>query len=143
MKIFTQKPNSMKNLIFVTLLFIANLTFAQTNPATNLLPALDTLTNTTPVSLTKLVVGHYATVTVATVITKISGTVAGTAALQGSIDGVKYYAISGASNLTLTDVASQGTLWTLTDSPYTYYRVLGTGSGTMAASISAKIVLKK
>jgi hypothetical protein len=133
----------MKNLVFISLLFIANLTFAQTNPATNFVPALDTLTNAVATPLTKFLAAPYSTVTVAVSVTKISGTVAGTVTLTGSIDGVTYYAISGASALTLTDVASQGTLWVLTGNPYSYYKVLGTGSGTMSASISAKVLPRK
>lgn len=133
----------MKQLVFLSLLFLANLTFAQTNPAVNMTATQDTLINAGTTSHVKLLVAHYATVTVATVITKVSGTVGGSVALQGSIDGINYYAISGASNLTLTDVASQGTLWTLTNSPYSYYRVLSTGTGTMRAVVTAKILPKK
>jgi hypothetical protein len=133
----------MKNLVFISLLFIANLTFAQTNPATNFSPTLDTLTNAGTAPLTKMLAAPYSTVTVQVKVTKISGTVGGTATLTGSIDGVTYYAISGASSLTLTDTATQGTIWIVTGNPYSYYKVLGTGTGTMAASISAKILPRK
>ena len=138
-----QNKSQMKNLVFISLLFIANLTFAQTNPATNFVPTLDTLTNTVATPLVKLLFAPYSTVTVAVKVIKISGTVAGTVTLTGSIDGVTYYAISGVSALTLTDVASQGTLWVVTGNPYSYYKVLGTGSGAMSASISAKVLPRK
>lgn len=103
----------------------------------------DTVINSGTTSHVKLLQAHYQTVTVAVRITKVSGTVGGSAALQGSIDGTNYFAISGASNLTLTDVASQGTLWVTTNAPYSYYRVLTTGTGTMRATVSAKILPKK
>lgn len=133
----------MKQFIFLSLLFISGLTFAQTNPATNMVATQDTVINGGTTSHVKLLVAHYPTVTVAVRITKVSGTVGGSAALQGSIDGTNYFAISGASNLTLTDVASQGTLWVTTNAPYSYYRVLTTGTGTMRAIVSAKILPKK
>lgn len=133
----------MKSLILASFLLISSLTFAQTNPATNFVPALDTLTNAGTAPLTKLLVAPYSTVTVQVKVTKISGTVGGTVTLTGSIDGVTYYAISGASSLTLTDTATQGTIWIVTGNPYSYYKVLGTGTGTMAASISAKVLPRK
>ena len=133
----------MKQFVFLSLLFLANLSFAQTNPATNMVATQDTLINGGTTTHVKLLSAHYNTVTVAVVVTKVSGTVGGSVALQGSIDGVKYYAISGASNLTLTDTASQGTLWVLTNAPYSYYRTLGTGTGTMRAVVTAKILPKK
>lgn len=133
----------MKQFIFLSLLFLSSLTFAQTNPATNMVATQDTVINGGTTSHVKLLQAHYQTVTVAVRITKVSGTVGGSAALQGSIDGTNYFAISGASNLTLTDVASQGTLWVTTSAPYSYYRVLTTGTGTMRATVSAKILPKK
>ena len=133
----------MKKILFVFFLFVANLTFAQTNPAVAMTATQDTVINAGTTSHVKLLQAHYNTVTVAVRITKISGTVGGSAALQGSIDGTNYFSISGASNLTLSDVASQGTLWVTTNAPYSYYRVLTTGSGTMRALVVAKILPKK
>lgn len=133
----------MKSLILAFFLLISSLTFAQTNPATNFVPASDTLTNAVAKSLTKLLVAPYSTVTVQVRVAKLSGTVGGTVTLTGSVDGVTYYAISGASSLTLTDTATQGTIWIVTGNPYSYYKVLGTGTGTMSALISAKVLPRK
>lgn len=71
--------------------------------------------------------------------TKISGTVAGTVSLYGSDDGTNYRSISS-TTFTATDVASQGGIWLLTGSPVQYYEVTWTGTGTMAASVRAKLV---
>lgn len=53
---------------------------------------------------------------------KTSGTVAGTAYLQGSLDGVNYLNI-GADSLTFADQAINTQIWTVTTSPYTFYRI--------------------
>lgn len=75
--------------------------------------------------------------------TKLSGTAAGTATIQGSIDGVSYVAIPGQTVDTLTNVTSQGYLWTFSPSPYVYYRIAITGSGTMAVRVYGYMVSKK
>ncbi|TXI13250.1 MAG: hypothetical protein E6Q68_01685 [Polynucleobacter sp.] len=69
------------------------------------------------------------------VATKVSGTLAGTATLQGSIDGVNFVTIGSA--FTLTNVAKSTTIWTVDYGPYSRYRVIFTGSGTMSATGSA------
>jgi hypothetical protein len=105
--------------------------------------ALDTLTNTTPKAASLQVNGYMKTVAVQVTVTKISGVVAGTAVLQGSLDGVSYSNVAGATAFTLTDVASQTASWQLVDPGYLYYRVLFTGSGTMSASFSGIILARK
>lgn len=82
------------------------------------------------------------------VITKISGTVAGTLTFQGSLDGTNFKAatlLDSATNLhtfTATNVASQNFIWYIRPNPYRYVRVSYTGSGTMAASFKAKILTR-
>lgn len=109
----------------------------------------DTVVNTASEVLTKQINGVYSEVTVQVVVTKISGTVAGTVVLQGSIDGTNYVTLNHlaqpAANdtVTNTNVASQSWIWAIGTSKYIYYRVLATGSGTMSATISAKIMVRK
>lgn len=76
-------------------------------------------------------------------VTKLSGTVAGTATIEASIDGTNYVTIPDADTLTLTNVSSQGLLWNFSPSPYVYYRLKITGSGTMAARVYGYMVSKK
>jgi hypothetical protein len=52
--------------------------------------ALDTVTNTTAEAPFLQLNGYMKTVAVQVTLTKISGVVAGTAVLQGSVDGVSY-----------------------------------------------------
>jgi hypothetical protein len=85
-------------------------------------------------------------VTVQVVATKISGTVAGTISLQGSLDGTNFKAITlteastAGPTYTATDVASQNFIWRLSQNPYAYYRVSWTGAGTMSAKFTANIL---
>lgn len=111
--------------------------------------ALDTATNTTATYVALKVTGNYSFISVQYVATKISGTVAGTAVLQVSNDGTTYTTLEAgnvvetANSYTNTDVASQSKVWTVKEPTYLYYRVLVTGSGTMAASYKANLLGKK
>lgn len=85
--------------------------------------------------------GSYSAAAVQVVLTKISGTVAGTTKIQGSLNGTNWEDIGSA--FTHTDVASQAKLFTITSGvPYTYLRVNSTGSGTMKALLTVYYVLK-
>lgn len=80
----------------------------------------------------------YQLVGIQTIITKVSGTVAGTSVLYGSIDGVNF--VSTGDTLTNTNVATNSFLVTKA-TPYKYWRILTTGSGTMSATTAAKIII--
>lgn len=79
------------------------------------------------------------------VLTEISGTTGGTVTLMGSLDGTNYKAIptndtqTSITTLTALDVASQVFTWRLAGSPYPYYRVSWTGTGTMSATVAARL----
>lgn len=107
----------------------------------------DTVTNTGTNYLTNkfLVSGIAQTVTIQWVAVKLSGTVAGTVTLQGSLDGLNFVTLTAnktADNITYTtftatDVASQSTAWVVKYNVFPWYRVTWTGAGTMAATQSA------
>lgn len=75
------------------------------------------------------------------VITKISGTVAGSLVLQGTIDGVNYVNIGSA--VTPTDVALQSGVFALTSHNYITYRISYTGAGTMSAKLNGFWIARK
>lgn len=109
--------------------------------------ASDTVTNTATAYLTSPnSLGAKQTTGVQVVCTKISGTVAGTISLLGTVDGTNYKAIllqgvsTALNTYTATDVASQTFIFMVPNNPYLKYRVSWTGSGTMAASFSAKML---
>lgn len=140
----------------IGLLLVAFLGIAATSQAqlatfynslgTNLLT--DTVTNTgvgvvsttTALSSTQ----DYDGTTIQVVVTKISGTVGGTISLQGSLDGTNWKALNTAetqtalATITAADASAQYH-WRLNGSPFLYYRISWTGTGTMAATVAAKL----
>lgn len=106
-------------------------------------PAIDTITNAVSKSQFAIVNGANVHFTIQSTLTKISGTVAGTVKPQGSIDGITYYDIPNQTALTLTDVASQGAIWVISNSPYQYYKVLVTPSGTQSTKIASLGLVRK
>lgn len=107
----------------------------------------DTVTNTGTGTVTSpRISGAGSNITIALVLTEISGTTAGTVTIQGSLDGTNWKAIptvetqTSITTATALDVASQVFTWRLASSPYLYYRASWTGAGTMAATIAGKIM---
>lgn len=96
-----------------------------------------TITNTTPASVTKEVTGVSSSVSVQFVVTKVSGTIAGKAYVQVSLDGTNYVSID---SMTLTDVATNSQTTEIADNPYRFYKVQVVGSGTMAGTLSGYIL---
>lgn len=98
----------------------------------------DTTDNTATSYVTLPLTLWYNTVTIQSVVTKISGTVAGTVTLQGSIDGTNFVTVNSSyadvTSYSPTNVATSSKLFVVTGSPYRYYRLSYTGAGTMSAS---------
>lgn len=105
-----------------------------------------TVTNTGTSACSLKVSKAYNTVSVQGVFTKTSGTLGGTATLQGSIDGVTWETVpvslvaGGASTYTVTDTASQGKTFVVTGSPFLYYKISWTGTGTMVGTVSGYVL---
>lgn len=132
--------------IFLLLLFLIPLLIAQAQTeakpmiASNGL-AQDTVSNTGTETWTLKVAGFQKTVSVQAVITKISGTVAGTYKLQGSLTGTDYVDIAS-QTASATDVTTNTAIFTAENSKYLYYRVTYTGSGTMSARARCYLVAR-
>lgn len=98
----------------------------------------DTTTNTAESYVTLPIQNWYNTISIQSVVTKISGTVAGTVTLQGSLDGTNYVTVDSnyatVVSYSPTNVATSTKLFVVTGSPYRYYRLSYTGAGTMSAS---------
>jgi len=114
----------------------------------NMLQAYGSTSDTTVNAATSYVglslSNYYNTVSFQAVVTKISGTVAGTVTLQGSNDGTNYVTVSSsyatATTLSCTDQTTNTKMFVVTGSPYKYYRLSYTGSGTMSATIKGYCV---
>ena len=110
----------------------------------------DTVTNTATqyLQVGPMTAAAATSTTIWIAVTKISGTVGGTITLQGSLDGTNYKAINtvdtqtAEATITATD-ASNTYHYRLASSPFPYYRVSWTGTGTMAASFRAYIYRAK
>jgi len=102
---------------------------------------LDTITNAGTVTMTSAIVKaapNSSTISVS--YTKLTGTVAGVATLQGSNNLTKWYTASS-TTYTITDVADQGTSWVLTGKPWLYFRVNTVGSGTSTYTVNNGLVM--
>jgi hypothetical protein len=79
----------------------------------------------------------YSIVGIQPVITKATGTMAGTSVLQGSLDGANYVAID---TLTNSNITVNSTVWTLSNPVYTYYRIITSGATTVTGTTAAKFI---
>lgn len=126
---------------------------------------IDTVVNTATITKYIKVPTSHRSISIQVVVTKISGTVAGTVRLVGSNDGTNFVDISSPSiavtalrpaykdTLTCTDVTTNTKIWTIplngaqgTNVPvipqYLYYGLTYTGVGTMSAKFRAYLVYR-
>lgn len=128
----------MKKIIF--LLLLVSLAFVGQAQVKTMLGsnglARDTVSNTGTETWTVFAPNPAKTVAIQIAVTKISGTVAGTVVVRGSIDGTTYHTIANTSQSPADASANYG--WEFTDSKWRYYQILYTGASTMSASATAK-----
>lgn len=93
----------------------------------------DTIVNTGTVTKTVQVTTAPSGIVLQTNLTKISGTGAGTAQLQISLDNVNY--VNSGSAFTITNVATQATTFSIAAPVPQYCRILFTGSGTESVQV--------
>lgn len=131
----------MKNLILLFALSFIGMSLGQgvvTSMKSNYGLISDTATNTGTAYVELAITKTWSKISVQAVVTKISGTVAGNVLLQASLDGVNYKDIS-TDTLSNSDQTTNTKIWIVEGSPYAYYRLLLTGSGTMAATIKGSL----
>lgn len=124
----------MKKIISILFIvaFTVSATFAQSGRAIQFpVIAGDTITNTGSANKIITASGGYNSIGIQPVITKVSGTVGGNAILYASQDGTNYVALG--DTLKCTDQTTNTKLFKYTDIPYTYYKIVYTGTGTMVA----------
>jgi hypothetical protein len=140
----------MKKLLFLILLGLsasAQSTWPtiQPNKLSNLLsyighPVSDTITNSTAEYQYGKVVGTNQAITVSVLLTKGTGTPAGTLYFQGSLDGTVWKTISSDA---LTNTTTQELVYNQDPVYYTYYRVYVAASGTQSTYLNTKVLVKK
>jgi uncharacterized membrane protein len=120
-----------KKLIFLLMSVLGLLSVAQAQTPISSKATGDTATDAT----TKYVstgVAFKDMVGIQVIVTKVSGTVAGTVLLQGTIDGTNYVDVN-TDTLTLTNQATNTKVWALSSVPYRIYRVKLTTTGTQVS----------
>ena len=130
----------MKKLLFLTALAFAFLPAVNAQQRT-FSKSADTAIDAATVNLTAPSTGYSHTTTIVLSVEKVSGTVAGTAIIQGSHDGSNFATIS-ADTLTLAN-ASQTKAWSLGEAGYNYYRIKYTTTGTQRSVPRATILFRK
>jgi hypothetical protein len=138
------KYRIMKHLFILVALVFALGANAQTGVEKNLLSEYglfnDTITNTGTVYMDVLYsVSSLGKVAIIAKATQLTGTTAGTAILEVSIDGTTYATHPTADTLTLSNGATQA--WAV-DTEYKKYRINFTGSGTSTTKVEGQYVIK-
>lgn len=133
----------MKKVIFLIVVLIASVSMnAQTKTLYSGTQSLDTVVNTATerfVSTTNVNAKFYS---LQITVTKISGTVGGTLKPCYSNDGTNWFTYASDSAITATD-ASGSYGWQLSNVSAPYVGVQWAGTGTMSASASATISLRR
>jgi len=104
-------------------------------------------TNTNAVTQTHIAtlsgeINNFDIMTIQVIGTKVSGTVAGTAILYGSVDGTNYTPV-GSDTLTLANQTTNSHYWTLSKTYYKYYKVAVATTGTQVSTYVAYLLGRK
>ena len=94
-------------------------------------------TNTGLDTMTLTIQYGYQAVSIQPVITKTSGTVAGTVYLYYSVNGTNW--VASGDSIVCTNQATNTATWYIVNKPCRYFKIISTGSGTMVAVASAKL----
>jgi hypothetical protein len=125
---------------FILIAVLGLFTFAASAQVSNMTSQYSQTTDTVTNAGTKYMYitssNSQENISVQAVITKTSGTVAGTYFIQGSLDGTNYVSdIVASDSVTATNVTTNTKIWVLDSKAYKYYRVGYTGNGTMVATL--------
>lgn len=129
----------MKKVLSIVCLFLL-VGYSNAQIVTAMTKSAVTMTNSTAVTATLQTNAVAENISIQAVVTKSTGTVAGTVAVSASLDGANYVNLAAASStLALTDVTTNTAIFNYTNNNYLYYKVTFTGSGTMVATPSASV----
>jgi hypothetical protein len=133
--------------LIIACLFVVSISNGQALQMTGGYVTGDTVVNTASKACSTKVVKSYKSITIQANVTKISGTVGGAITLQGSVDGVNFvtadtaaFVSDGPATYTATNSASQSKVWVINGSPYVWWKVSYTGTGTMSAILKGYIL---
>lgn len=140
-------------ILFASLLSFTTFAFAQATPAnlggvtagnmksTPTHSVNDTLTNAATLNQYLRLDGYLETITIQSNFTRLSGTLAGTVGLYGSVDGTGYTLIDTVT--TLTNVATKLFTWKIHPTYYRYHKLVFIGSGTESVKVYTPAIWRK
>lgn len=130
----------MKKIMILLLISLAAFQFtkAQTPFSHTASNPTGAVTNTSSDTMNYSLSKGYKLLGIQPVITKVSGTVAGVVRFYASINGTNWATLS--DTLALANTATNHGIFSFA-APWRYWRLITTGSGTMAATTAAKIIV--
>jgi hypothetical protein len=131
----------MKKVFLILLVSIAFLTSNAQKATVFPLVSADSLSNTDTVNKVIILSAGYSGIAIQPIVTKVSGTAAGSVVLYESLDGTNYK--STGDTLSLTNVATQHVIWKKTSPVPVYYKVQGISSGTVVEILRVYYVARK
>ena len=131
----------MKKLFYLVLAIGLSFSASAQVASTFALKAGDTLTNTDTVAKIMKVTAGYAGVVIQPIVTRLSGTAAGSVVLFESLDGINY--TPAGDTLTLSNVVSQTKVFRKSAPLPVYYKIEAKSSGTVTEVLTVKYVLRK
>lgn len=134
----------MKKLIFVLMMMVVGLTATESKAQLMTMTGSgDSIVNTGTKYLTYNLDGNVVAASIQVTFTKTSGTAAGKATIEYSIDGTNYFRVSNDS-LNVANTTTQYKLWTTSlPNSYKYVRIKVVGSGTSRYRLNGLIYLRK
>lgn len=132
----------MKKLLFLFAL-VVSLTISATAQRATLMPLVtgDTMANTGTVTKVMTFTAGYDGIVIQPVLTKLSGTVAGTVVLYESLDGTNYK--STGDTLTLANATTNTVVWKKASPVPVYYKTITSGATTVSAVMRTYYVARK
>lgn len=133
----------MKKLIFLLFAMVAIVSATSAQTATTMTGSGDSIVNTGTKYLTADISGNVTASSIQVTFTKTSGTAAGMATIEYSIDGSNYHRIN-LDSFIVTNTTTQYKLWTISlPNSYKYVRIKVVGSGTSRYILSGLIYKRK
>lgn len=134
----------MKKLLFILIVSLATMFAAQETKAQGVqkLPTVsaDTLVNADTVTKVIRITGNFQAIAIQPIITRLSGTAAGSVVLEGSVDGVNY--VSLGDTLSVTNQVTNTAVWSKGYAIYPYYRIRAISSGTVSQVLNVWYVVR-
>lgn len=134
----------MKKLLFVLIAIVAAMTATESKAQlVTMTGSGDSITNTGTKYLTYALDGNVTASSIQVTFTKTSGTAAGKATIEYSIDGSNYHRVS-LDSFNVTNTTTQYKLWTLNvPNSYKYVRIKVVGSGTSRYILGGLMYIRK